>query len=409
MLNHHPAPAHFASEFSKPMSQRPRRFSVVLLILVLIGCGLGWWYRHSPATAPTPAAKGEAKAPLMAVRTEPVRQGDFSLYLNALGNVIAFNTTTVKTRVAGELIKIHFREGQMVKQGDLLADIDPRMYQAQLGQAEGKLAGDQAQLEYARFELTRDQNLVKKGYIALAELQTQTAAVHQLEAAIATDQAQLDAARLQLSFCRVTAPLSGRIGLKMVDLGNILNAMDPLVLITQLQPVAVLFSIPQDHYPRLQRRMKDSANLLVEAWDRDRKQRLAVGQLLTADNLIDSTTGTLRLKAVFDNRDNRLFPNQFVNIRLLLEVRPRQLLVPRAAVQQGPDGSQVFVIQPDSTATLRRVLVGPSEGDVTVIESGLNAGETVVTDGLDKLREGTKVRPPDATGGAAGGPARQAP
>ncbi|QFY41925.1 efflux RND transporter periplasmic adaptor subunit [Candidatus Methylospira mobilis] len=391
------------------MSTR-KRSALLLIGLVLLAAAATWFLFAGKKDA---GLRPERKTAPIPVKTEQVRSGDLAVYLNALGNVTAFNTVTVKTRVGGELMRIAFKEGQTVRQGDLLAEIDPRPYQAQLDQAQGKITGDRAQLDFARLELDRDKVLIKKDYIPLSQMQTQSASVNQLLGTIASDQGAIDSARLQLSFCHIQAPLSGRIGLKMVDQGNILNVSDPIVVITQLQPISVIFSVPQDQLPALQRRMKEGAALPVDAFDRDRKNKLAIGQLWSSDNLIDTTTGTLRLKAVFDNQDGALFPNQFVNIRLLLETRAQQILAPRSAVQQDPQGFHVFVVKPDNTVTVRQVSTGPSEGDFTVIAAGLEAGENVVTDGLDKLREGSTIRPPgdaaeNTSAPAAGAPERSA-
>ena len=343
--------------------------------------------------------KPDQKNQPISVKTDTAKQGDFEIHLNALGNVTAFNTTTVRSRVTGELLKIYFKEGQNVQQGDLLAEIDPRMYQSQMDQAAGKLASDKAQLQFAEAELERDKHLMEKGYIALSQLQTQNASVNQLRGMIATDQGQIDNAKLQLSFCQIRAPLSGRIGLKLVDLGNILNVLDPVVVITQLQPISVIFNVPQDQNPLVQQRMIESPNLAIEAYDRDGTTLLATGQIWGADNLIDTSTGTLRMKAVFENKNAQLYPNQFVNVRLLLEVLKDKVFVPRASVQQDPKGYHVFAVNSDNTIKVKPVAIGASEGNFTVIDSGLAAGEVVVTDGLDKLREGVKVRPPDVPKG----------
>lgn len=346
--------------------------------------------------APNDSDKGAAgKSVPISVRTEKVRTGDFEIHLNALGTVTAFNTTLVKARVTGELLRIHFTEGQYVKAGDLLAEVDPRIYQSQLDQAVGKITGDRAQLQFAEAELARDEHLIKEGYIALSQLQTQSATVNQLKGIIATDQGQIDAARVQLSFCKITAPLSGRVGLKMVDLGNILNVMDPVVVITQMQPLSVIFSIPQDYNKRLQERMAQVPDLPIEAYDRDGRHLLAVGRVASADNLIDLSTGTLKIKARFENQDLALYPNQFVNVRLLLDVLPDQVIAPRRAVQQGPKGYHVFGINPDNTIRTIPVTLGASEDEAVIIESGLEAGQAVVTEGLDKLRDGIKVAPGD--------------
>ena len=330
--------------------------------------------------------KPDQKNQPISVKTDTAKQGDFEIHLNALGNVTAFNTTTVRSRVTGELLKIYFKEGQNVQQGDLLAEIDPRMYQSQMDQAAGKLASDKAQLQFAEAELERDKHLMEKGYIALSQLQTQNASVNQLRGMIATDQGQIDNAKLQLSFCQIRAPLSGRIGLKLVDLGNILNVLDPVVVITQLQPISVIFNVPQDQNPLVQQRMIESPNLAIEAYDRDGTTLLATGQIWGADNLIDTSTGTLRMKAVFENKNAQLYLKD-------------KVFVPRASVQQDPKGYHVFAVNSDNTIKVKPVSIGASEGNFTVIDSGLAAGEVVVTDGLDKLREGVKVRPPDVPKG----------
>jgi membrane fusion protein, multidrug efflux system len=338
--------------------------------------------------------KGKGAGIPISVRTAVARQGDFDIHLNALGTVSAFNTTTVRSRVTGELLRIHFKEGQYVKAGDLLAEVDPRIYQSQLDQAVGRINSDRAQLQFAEAELARDEHLIKEGYIALSQLQTQSASVNQLKGMIATDQGQIDAARVQLSFCRIEAPLTGRVGLKQVDIGNILNVLDPVVIITQMQPISVIFSIPQDFNGRLQERMREEPDLAIEAYDRDGRDLIAIGHIASADNLIDTTTGTLRIKARFDNQDLALYPNQFVNVRLLLETLPDRIIVPRKSVQQDPKGYHVFGLNTDDTVKTIPVMPGVSEGEDIVIESGLSAGETVVTEGLDKLRDGVKVIPP---------------
>ena len=361
--------------------------SLLLLILfILYRCG-------GDAATDGPGKPGGSGTPI-SVSTDTARRGDFEIHLNALGTVSAFNTTTVKTRVTGELLKIHFKEGQYVKAGDLLAEIDPRIYQAQLDQAIGKMDSDQAQLKFAIAELARDEQLIKQGYIALSQLQTQSANVNQLKGNIATDQAQIESARVQLSFTRITAPISGRLGLKQVDLGNVLNVMDPIVIITQMQPISVIFSIPQDDNPKLQARINETPDLTVDAYDRDGQTLIATGQIASADNLIDVATGTLRIKARFDNRDLALYPNQFVNVRLLLDVLSDRVIVPRKAVQQGPRGYHVFGLNPDHTVRTIAVTPGMAEGDDIVIESGLAEGEILITEGLDKLRDGVKVNPP---------------
>lgn len=378
-------------------SNKPWTLTAAALIIIVVILAL--MKGRGPAG---PSATGHPASGPVTVRAETARRGPFSLHLDALGNVTAFNTTTVKAQAAGTLLKIHFTEGQDVKAGDLLAEIDPRLYQSQLDQALGKLNSDRAQLRFAEAELVRDQHLVKEGFIALSQLQTQSASVNQLKGIIATDQAQVDAARVQLSYCRIRAPLSGRVGLKRVDVGNVLNTLDPLVIITQMQPITVIFSIPQDQNTRLQARLTDPTGVMVDAFDRDGRMRLGEGQLTSVDNLMDSATGTLKVKAVFDNRDLRLYPNQFVNVRLMIETLLDRVIIPRRALQQNPAGYHVFTLEDNGTAKVTVVQPGPSEGEALVIESGLREGQQVITEGLDKLKDGTPVQaaaaPPSPSG-----------
>jgi multidrug efflux system membrane fusion protein len=299
---------------------------------------------------------------------------------------------TVRSRVDGELIKLHFTEGQTVKEGDVLAEIDARPFHVQLMQAEGQMARDQALLANARIDLDRYQTLFKQDSIAKQQVDTQAALVRQYEGAVRTDQSQIESAKLQLTYSRVTAPISGRLGLRQVDQGNVVRAGDAngLVVITQLQPVAVVFTIPQDSLPAVLKRLSGEKPP-VEAWDRENKTKLASGTLITVDNQIDPTTGTVKLKAQFPNTDGSLFSNQFVNVRMLVDTRKDATVVPAAAVQRGAQGMFVYVVRDDSTVTVRAVKVGPSDGPVTAIEAGVQPGERVVTDGVDRLREGAKI------------------
>ena len=343
--------------------------------------------------------KGQAAAAMrVPVAAEAARKGDVGVYLTGLGVATPLNTVTVKTRVNGELTKVLFREGQIVKNGELLAQIDPRPYEVQLTQAEGQMAHDQALLNDARIDLKRYQTLVAQDSIAEQQRDTQEYLVHQYEGAVKTDQGNIDSAKLQLVYCRITSPLNGRVGLRLVDPGNIVHATDTtgLAVITQLQPIAVIFSVPEDNLPEVLGKLKRGERLTVEAYDREQKQKLATGYLLTIDNLIDPTTGTVKFKAVFPNRDNGLFPNQFVNARLLVEVKRGTVIVPSSAIQRGPKGTFVYIVKAaDLTATVRPVVIGVSQNSDVSVESGLTPGELVVVDGAERLREGSKVELPD--------------
>jgi len=322
------------------------------------------------------------------------RIGDMSLYLNGLGTVTAFNTVTIRSRVDGQLVRVAFREGQSVQAGDLLAEIDPRPFQVQLAQAEGQLAHDQALLNNAKVDLDRYRDLFAKDSIPKQQLDTQVAAVAQYQGAIQTDQALVDNARLQLTYCRITAPLSGRIGLRLVDAGNMIRATDSngLLVITQVQPVAVLFTIPEDNLPIVLKKLRGGTRLSAEVYDRSGSTKITTGFLLTVDNQIDPTTGTSRLKAVFENRDGALFPNQFVNVRLRVEVQRSKTQVPQAAIQRSPQGTFVYLVTPANIVEIRPVHIGTTEGNIVAVESGLSAGDRVVVDGMDKLRAGSSVR-----------------
>jgi len=345
----------------------------------------------SPGGKAGPAVAKPART--VPVVTAAVRQADMDLYLNGLGTVTAFNTVTIRSRVEGELVRVAFTEGQMVEKGDLLAEIDPRPFEVQLAHAQGQLTKDQAAFKAAKLTLGRYNDLLTTRSVRPQQIDEQIALVDQSEGAIQADNAQIDNAKLQLTYCKIIAPVSGRIGLRLVDPGNIVRANDPsgMAVVTQLQPIALVFTIPQDEISRVQEKLGEGRTLAVDAYDRDFKRKLAAGKLLAIDNQVDSMTGTVRLKAVFENEDNMLFPNQFVNARLLVDVKRDATIAPAAAVQRGPDSTFVYVVQSDETVELRKVATGPVEGDQVSIESGLSAGEVVVTDGVDKLQPGAKV------------------
>ena len=385
---------------------------LLFLLGVLVVAVVAFWFfgrQHSASNGSQSSSESRGKrfgggrfgeSPDSGARPTPVqaaaaRTSDVGVYLSGLGTVTPLNTVTVHSRVDGQLMKILFREGQMVKQGDLLAEIDPRPFQAQLLQAEGQLTRDQALLKNARLDLERYRNLFAQDSIAKQQLDTQDALVRQYEGVVKTDQGAVDDARLQLSYTRITAPLSGRLGLRQVDPGNIIHASDStgLVVITQLQPATVIFTIPQDDLPRVMKQWQAGHPLPVETYDRAQKTRLASGALSSIDNQIDQTTGTIKLRAQFENGDGTLFANQFVNVRMLVDTLQGATTVPVAAVLRGAQGTFVYVVKPDQTVTVRPVTIGPSDesGQNVTIESGLAPGEMVVIDGTDRLREGAKV------------------
>jgi membrane fusion protein, multidrug efflux system len=329
------------------------------------------------------------------VSTATVGRGDLKIFLNGLGTVTPVANVLVRSRVDGELLRVHFREGQTVRTGDLLAEIDPRAFQVQLTQAEGQHARDKALLQNARIDLERYEELWSQDSIAKQQVDAQQSLVRQYEGAVLADQGQIDDARLQLAYARVTAPIGGRVGLRQVDPGNIVHASDAtgLVSISQLQPITVVFTLPEDNLPLLMQKLQLGAPIPVAAYDRQQKRLLANGTLLTIDNQIDTATGTVKLKAQFRNEDNALFPNQFVNVRMQIDTLQGVALLPTAAVQRGSQDNFVYLIGADRKVTLRTVQVGDTEGDQVVIEGGLDVGDQVVVDGTDKLRAGSVVDP----------------
>ena len=359
---------------------------LVVFVLYRLVTGLGRGGQSSDATA----AIHNQSVPVSAA---PAKRGDLNLYLTEIGTVTPFKTVTVHTRVDGELVRVLFKEGQMVKEGDLLAEIDPRPFQVQLTQAQGQMARDRASLVNARSQLDRYRQLYAQNIVAKQDLDNQLSLAGQYEGAVKNDQGLIDSAKLNLTYSQITAPISGRVGLRLVDPGNIVHAADTqgLLVITQLQPIAVIFSIPEDDLPRVETAIRATPQLPVEAYDRSLKTMLATGTLLTLDNEIDQSTGTVKLKAWFPNEDNALFPNQFVNAKLLVETKHDAVLIPAVAVQRSSQGAFVYVVKPDQTVDMRMVKVNAAQSGTAAIESGLNPGELVVVDGTDKLRQGSRV------------------
>src|SRR6266481_3637088 len=405
--------AHDATVVTETTPSKSRWWLWVLILGVIAISA--WYFRGSrPASeAANPAAPGATSrgrgGPGMGNFVVPVvvataQRGDLPVYFNGLGTVTAFNTVTVRSRVDGQLISVAFKEGQFIHEGDLLAQVDPRPFQLQLAQAQGQLAKDQALRKDAEVNLERFKLLFKEGVIPQQQLDTQAALVGQYDGAITSDQSQIDNAKLQLTYSRITAPISGRVGLRLVDAGNIVHASDTngLLVITQLQPISVIFSLPQDQLPVVNGKLRSGAQLVVDAYDRDDTAKIASGKLQTIDNQIDPTTGTYKLKSIFANADNALFPNQFVNVHLLVDTKHNLTIVPTAAIQRGPQGTYVYAAGPDNTAKIRVVTIAQATGDKVGLSAGLNSGDVVVIDGQDKLQDGTKINPAPAGANGAG-------
>ena len=375
-------------------TRQHKRWLIGLLALILVVAAIYLLRaRSGDAQSGSTSRRSATRPQEIPVVTAVTKTGDMKVYLNGLGSVVPYNTITVKSRVDGQLIKVLFQEGQAVSTGQLLAEIDPRPFQVQLAQAEGQMARDEALLVNAKVDLERYRVLFSQDSVPKQQLDTQESLVRQYEGVVRADQGQVDNAKLQLTYCRITSPIGGRVGLRLVDVGNMVHASDTngLVVITQLQPITVVFAVPEDNLPAILSKMKTGQKLEVDAYDREQKRRLASGTLQSIDNQIDPTTGTVKLKAVFTNSDNELFPNQFVNARLLVDTMHDVILIPSAAIQHSPQSAFVYVVKPDQTVEVRNVEVRLTEGDEAGVAKGLKPAEIVVTDGVDKLQPGAKV------------------
>ncbi|OXJ38679.1 multidrug transporter subunit MdtA [Burkholderia sp. HI2714] len=413
-----------SKEPASPAARRPRRTLMAGALAVVVIGGLLWWHpwNRTPAAGTGASGAGASAAgaagghrgrggpAAMANIPQPVQvatatQGEMPIVLSALGTVTPLANVTVKTQLSGYLQSVAFQEGQIVKKGDLLAQIDPRPYQVALENAEGTHARDSALLATARLDLKRYQTLLSQDSIASQTVDTQASLVKQYEGAVKTDQAAIDSAKLNLTYARITAPVTGRVGLRQVDPGNYVTPGDTngLVVITQLQPMSVIFTTSEDNLPQIVKQVNAGQKLSVTAYNRNNTVPLETGSLATLDNQIDTSTGTVKLRANFDNKEGMLFPNQFVNTRLLVDVMRNATIVPTAAVLTGSIGQFVYVVKPDNTVTVRKVTIGPIDGERTSIVSGIALGERVVTDGSDRLREGAKISiPADKPKGASG-------
>lgn len=397
---------------SRPLLRQQGRalWWIVLLVVVAAAAGGGWWWKQRQAAGAgqtqadgaggPPGGRGgpgggrgparfSAGGQTQPVSVGVVRRQDVRVQVNAIGTMSARATAVVRAKVSGELVKLHFKEGDEVKAGQLLAEIDARSYQASLGQVQGNLARDQALLKNAQLDLKRYQDLLAKDSIASQQVDTQAAQVRQLEGTVAADQAQVDAAKLQLSYTRITAPIAGRLGLRQADRGNVVGPSDAsgIVTINLVRPIDAVFSVPEAHLAQINQRLGEGAELPVELWDREQKRRLGRGKVGALDNAIDATTGTIKVKATFGNEDGTLFPNQFVNVRLQVNLLQDAVTVPGTAIQN----NYVYLVQPDGTVTQRRIRVGVADGDRVAVEGELKEGDQVVVDGIDRLREGAKV------------------
>src|SRR3984957_4300331 len=378
-------------------------WAIIVVVFLLI---VAFMYRQYESAKAEHDKANQAPVRGIPITTATSKQGDIGVYITALGTVTPVYTVTVTSRVQGEIMAIHYTEGQMVKTGDPLVDIDQRPYQVQLAQAEGQLQHDQALLNEAKIDLTRYQTAFSKNPIAKQQVDDQEQTVLQDEGTVKNDQAGIDSAKLSLVYCHITSPITGRVGLRMIDLGNIVQAgsTSGLVVVTQLQPITLVFNVAEDYLPQIQAQVHQGPKLDGEGFDRDQQKKIASGSLLTTDNQIDTTTGTVKLKAIFPNRDESLFPNQFVNARLLVDTQHGVTLVTNAAIQRSSQGSFVYIIKPDETAAMQTVTPGVTDGGVTAVQ-GLQPNDMVAASGFDKLQDGAKVTVRNAApnGGASAG------
>ncbi len=394
-----------------PVVRRSRArawFGLVVVLLVALG-GAYWFLHRAPQTERAGAGRNAETAP-QPVGAETVGTGDIRIILNELGTVTPLANVTVRTQINGQLVAVAFQEGQTVKQGDFLAQIDDRPYKVALEQAQGTLSHDQALLGQAQADLKRYQTLARQDSIAKQQADDQAFLVGQYQGSVQSDQAQIDSAKLNVAYCHIVSPVTGRVGLRQVDAGNYVQTSDTngIVVITQEQPISVVFSVTEDNLPSVMKQLIGGAELSVQAYDRSNTTLLASGTLTSVDNQINTTTGTVNMRATFPNQDFALFPNQFVNARLLVDTLHNVVRAPVAAVQQGAPGTFVYVINQDDTVSVRPIKLGPTDGAYSEVISGLSAGDRVVTDGTDRLRDGQKVTiPPPATQAAGGSPTPQ--
>ena len=388
-----PSPSLPRDRLSPPEPRSGWRSALWLLLVLLVAAGSVYWIVQRSAKEPVRTGRMQSTGP-MPVGTAVVEKGDMPVTLTALGTVTPLATVTVKTQINGQLTEVGYKEGQMVKKGDFLAQIDPRPYQVALAQAEAQLAKDQAVLKNSEVDLVRYRTLLAQNSIAKQTADTQAATVQQNRATVQADQAQIDVQKLNLTYARIVAPIGGRVGLRLVDPGNYVQTGDQngIVVITQLQPISVIFTLPEDSLRTVMRRLREGAVLTATAYDRTGATKLDTGRLETVDNQIDTSTGTVKLRATFDNSEQILFPNQFVNILLLLETLQQASLVPVAAIQRGAPGTFVYLVKPDETVAAQPVKLGPGDTQRIVVTEGVKAGDRIVTDGADRLKDGAKVR-----------------